>query len=486
METIFNPITFTPAEPSDNVIVLSTPIPITFGNNGKPTNILVSNGESNQNPTEATQKSVTSSTAKPKVGTSSDIPSNYFPPDINTETSSVLTTKVITPASTTPQDEILPATVPSVQVDNVISNVKKTISEIIKDALEGADDNTNTEDIVKSIVARVPSGIKIQSADINGEDLRTQLTEAVSTKLSEKAATNLRNRGNEQEKKARKEAEIEEELEDTEVANSISESGTQLKKQYRTDNEETERPEEEMAITLPNLSTTQKPTSTLPPSIVTITSAPVITTTTTTNKEQIKQETQSPTEDNYISDDTTTEVKLTKEETLTDLPSLFPNIIATDSREVVPNRELDLQKSPDSDETNETRLVLNLRPRTTTLDPLFLLVLTASPVDNNIESSEPDKTNNTSNIIQDGRIFADTSSSGVVRAKVVEDTNFLARSIGERATIGIAAIISIVIGVLAVLCFSLMVFLAMARRRRQMEHIGAPSSTGYASNSRYR
>ena len=133
-----------------------------------------------------------------------------------------------------------------------------------------------------------------------------------------------------------------------------------------------------------------------------------------------------------------------------------------------------------------TGLVINLRPRTTTPDPIWAIVLTASPEDNDIENSEPDKTNNTSNIIQDGRIFADTSNSGVVKAKVVEDTNFLARSIGERASIGVPAIISIVIGVLALLCFSLMVFLAMARRRRQMEAIGAPSSTGYTSTARYR
>jgi hypothetical protein len=164
-----------------------------------------------------------------------------------------------------------------------------------------------------------------------------------------------------------------------------------------------------------------------------------------------------------------------------DLPSLFPDV------PVAANEVDDGQVDPEDrdEDTDVTGLVINLRPRTTTPDPIWAIVLTASPEDNDIENSEPDKTNNTSNIIQDGRIFADTSNSGVVKAKVVEDTNFLARSIGERASIGVPAIISIVIGVLALLCFSLMVFLAMARRRRQMEAIGAPSSTGYTSTARY-
>jgi len=163
------------------------------------------------------------------------------------------------------------------------------------------------------------------------------------------------------------------------------------------------------------------------------------------------------------------------------LPALFPDIAVASNE--IENAQDDKDKEEDPAEV--TGLVLNLRPRTTTPDPLWAIVLTASPEDNDIENSEPDKTNNTSNIIQDGRIFADTSNSGVVKAKVVEDTNFLARSIREQASIGVSAIISIVIGVLALLCFSLMVFLAMARRRRQMEAIGAPSSTGYTSTARY-
>ena len=123
------------------------------------------------------------------------------------------------------------------------------------------------------------------------------------------------------------------------------------------------------------------------------------------------------------------------------------------------------------------------------VDDIWKVILTASPKDNElIDTSEvfispsPAQTNEAQNIIQDGNLFADTSNSGVVKAKVVEDTSF-ARSI-RPPNVGIAAIISIVIGILALLCFTLMIFLAMARRRRQMEEM-APSTTAYTSTSRY-
>ena len=77
----------------------------------------------------------------------------------------------------------------------MINNVKKTISEIIKDVLEGANDDTNTDDILESIVSRVPPGIKIMTAGLNGEDLRKQVTKSVSDILSEKAADQVKSRG---------------------------------------------------------------------------------------------------------------------------------------------------------------------------------------------------------------------------------------------------------------------------------------------------
>ena len=93
------------------------------------------------------------------------------------------------------------------------------------------------------------------------------------------------------------------------------------------------------------------------------------------------------------------------------------------------------------------------------------------------------ETNEAQNIIQDGNLFAEYFNTGVVRAKVVEDTSY-ARSI-KPANVGVAAIMSIVIGVLATLCFAVMIFLAMARRRRQAAVELAPSSTAYTNTSRY-
>ena len=130
----------------------------------------------------------------------------------------------------------------------MINNVKKTISEIIKDVLEGANDDTNTDEILESVVSRVPPGIKIMTADVNGDDLRGQITEEVSTILSEKAADQVRNRGDkeqdkerngeDEEEKKEEEQKIKEEEKD-EVSVSISESTISQPpgKRYRTEEE---------------------------------------------------------------------------------------------------------------------------------------------------------------------------------------------------------------------------------------------------------
>ena len=391
---------------------------------------------------------------------------------VTVSTPSTSAEKSATPPSSTPAADVRPTSeVQPEQVNNVINNVKKTISEIIKDVLEGANDETNTDEILESIVSRVPPGIKIMTADVNGEDLRSQITKSVSTILSEKAADQLRNRGDKQDKQEREEGGKERKDEGEkkeEVSERVFESTvTPLpSKRYRTDGEEDNDGESTVAVTLSSIVTPPPPSSSKE-----ATKQQVVILKPVDNESNEKLDGEKDTED-----------QSTK---FIDLPSLFPDVPIADNEVEEPlNDEVILK---DGDEAEVTPgLVLNLRPRTTTPDPIWAIVLTASPEDNDIENSEPDKTNNTSNIIQDGRIFADTSNSGVVKAKVVEDTNFLARSIGERASIGVPAIISIVIGVLAVLCFSLMVFLAMARRRRQMEAIGAPSSTGYTSTARYR
>ena len=411
----------------------------------------------------------------------SEVLSSIKPVSVTTSSTSSTTVKSVTPPSSTPADVRPTSEVQPEQVNNVINNVKKTISEIIKDVLEGANDDTNTDDILESIVSRVPPGIKIMTAGLNGEDLRKQVTKSVSDILSEKAADQVKSRGDKEgrreddtlkkeDERKTKETENEEKSEDVPVSISESSVTRQPAKSYRTE-ESSERTSASgqkafEAVTLPSIvtlpvssSSTQEPDK-----------QPVVTLQPVDNENDDELILAAPS-----ADESTKFIDLP-------LPALFPDIAVASNE--IENAQDDKDKEEDSAEV--TGLVLNLRPRTTTPDPLWAIVLTASPEDNDIENSEPDKTNSTSNIIQDGRIFADTSNSGVVKAKVVEDTNFLARSIREQASIGVPAIISIVIGVLALLCFSLMVFLAMARRRRQMEAIGAPSSTGYTSTARYR
>ena len=65
----------------------------------------------------------------------------------------------------------------------------------------------------------------------------------------------------------------------------------------------------------------------------------------------------------------------------------------------------------------------------------------------------------------------------------MEDLSY-ARSI-RRSNVGVAAIISIVIGILASICFAIMILLALRRRRRYASAEVAPSSSAYTNTSRY-
>ena len=65
----------------------------------------------------------------------------------------------------------------------------------------------------------------------------------------------------------------------------------------------------------------------------------------------------------------------------------------------------------------------------------------------------------------------------------MEDLSY-ARSI-RRSNVGVAAIISIVIGILASICFAIMILLALRRRRRFASAEVAPSSSAYTNTSRY-
>ena len=74
-------------------------------------------------------------------------------------------------------------------------------------------------------------------------------------------------------------------------------------------------------------------------------------------------------------------------------------------------------------------------------------------------------------------IFLGESSANVVEATVVEDLNY-ARSVRESraSSIGIATISSITVGVIALLAFAVIIFMALARRRRRKDEAGTASS----------
>ena len=69
------------------------------------------------------------------------------------------------------------------------------------------------------------------------------------------------------------------------------------------------------------------------------------------------------------------------------------------------------------------------------------------------------------------------SSANVVEATVVEDLNY-ARSVRESraSSIGIATISSITVGVIALLAFAVIIFMALARRRRRKDEAATASS----------
>ena len=87
------------------------------------------------------------------------------------------------------------------------------------------------------------------------------------------------------------------------------------------------------------------------------------------------------------------------------------------------------------------------------------------------------------NVIQGGNLFADSLYAGVTNAKVVEDFSY-SRSL-KSGNVGLAIIMSIVIAVLATICFSVMIFLVIWKRRSRATDEIAASSIGTISTSQF-
>eukprot|EP00092_Neocalanus_flemingeri_P053981 GFUD01063549.1.p1 GENE.GFUD01063549.1~~GFUD01063549.1.p1 ORF type:complete len:710 (+),score=164.27 GFUD01063549.1:729-2858(+) len=339
----------------------------------------------------------------------------------------------------------------------VINEVKNTISGIIKDVLSAQEKSNGTrnnfDDIVQKIREKVPTDVKIKSSQVNEKELQDKIKETVGKILTEdeiKSVVQLRN------------------------ISSADNTALAVSSKSITDSDE-----EISTVTVDLLDTTEsalerfsseKPQSTLTTPFDTTTEALYTVIGAVASNEDIEPKNLD------VNAETFSERGITKE-------------IAEEKQDVQNTFEKTSSKG------DETGLVINLKDfgevaeTRQEVDDIWRVILTASPKDNElIDTSEvfispsPAQTNEAQNIIQDGSLFADTSNSGVVKAKVVEDTSF-ARSI-RPPNVGIAAIISIVIGILALICFALMIFLAMARRRRQMEEM-APSTTAYTSTSRY-
>lgn len=84
------------------------------------------------------------------------------------------------------------------------------------------------------------------------------------------------------------------------------------------------------------------------------------------------------------------------------------------------------------------------------------------------------------NVIQGGNLFADSLYAGVTNAKVVEDFSY-SRSL-KSGNVGLAIIMSIVIAVLAAICFSVLIILVLWKRRNRATDEIAASSLGTSTS----
>lgn len=114
-------------------------------------------------------------------------------------------------------------------------------------------------------------------------------------------------------------------------------------------------------------------------------------------------------------------------------------------------------------------------PSRTTQNPFFPPTGDSNEISNAISEEEDRVFDSRLNSI----LNSGGSSANIVEATVVEDFDYARRvrdSRGRRGRIGVATIVSIAAGVLALLVFALLVFLALARRRRRA-YSTTPSTT---------
>jgi len=346
--------------------------------------------------------------------------------------------------------------------NQVINEVKNTISGIIKDVLSAQDKSDVTADdfdnIVKEIKEKVPTDVKLKTTQIDERELQEKIKETVGKILTEeeiKSVVLLRN------------------------ITSTENSALETDSAYQSRNNVI------FSTTLSDIASTSTEEEQFLDNVKTVSSSdPAIT---TESSYTIAAATQAADEREYtfaVLETTETFLDAEVDEAENEFLEVKSKSVTTSTLGEQPGLVINLKPFSEFAENRE-----KVSDSGQAIDEVWRVILNASQADNElIETSEvfispsPAQTNEVQNIIQDGSLFADTSNSGVVKAKVVEDTSF-ARSI-RPPNVGIAAIISIVIGILALLCFSLMIFLAMARRRRQMEEM-APSTTAYTSTSRY-
>ena len=334
--------------------------------------------------------------------------------------------------------------------NQVINEVKNTITSVIKDVLseeKNTQSRNDLENIVQKIRNNVPNDVKLKTSMIDDEELQTRIKETVGKILTNEEISSivrLRNISDINEVSSLPSGDITGSVSVSEnQTDSISIESTtitQIVKKYTTDSSVTTSSTSKYTSTEDNANKQQNVTT-----------------------EKYGVNTIQP----FVNAETTSSTQNSLEGNLFENTYNFVIIFVFCLGDNI-----------------DDGIVLNLKEFTVAPNTEeFLTDNLENEIDGFFPASESE-TNEAQNIIQDGNLFAESFNTGVVKAKVVEDTSY-ARSI-KPAHFGVAAILSIVIGVLATLCFSFLIILAMRRKRNSAVEL-APSSTGGYTNtgSRY-